>query len=47
MATILMELTILVLVPLEGVSLDLPMPLYEVFVLNLHKHLSKRGVKGR
>ena len=44
---ILMELIILVLVPSKGVSLDLPKPLYEVFVLDLHKYLGNRRVKRR
>ena len=44
---ILMELTILVLVPSKGVSLDLPRPLYEIFILNFHKYLGNKGVKRR
>ena len=47
MSMILMELTILVLVPSKGVSLDLPRPLYEVFILDLHKYLGSKRVKGR
>ena len=43
---IFVELTILVLAPSKG-SLDLPRPLYEVFILDLHKHLGNWGAKGR
>ena len=44
---VFVELTILVLVPSEGISLDLPRPLYKVFILDLNKHLGNKGVKGR
>ena len=44
---ILMELIKLVLIPSKGISLDLPMPLYEVFVLYVDKYLGNRQVKGR
>ena len=44
---ILMELTIVVLIPFKGVSLDLLKLLYEVFILDLHKYLGNMHVKGR
>ena len=44
---ILVELTILVLIPPEGVGLDLPKTLHKVFILDLHEHPGNRGIKRR
>ena len=44
---VFVKLTIFVLVPLEGVGFDFFRPFDKVFILNLHEHLSNRGVKGR
>ena len=44
---ILLELIILVLVLSKGISLDLLRPLYEILVLDFHKYLGNRHVKGR
>ena len=47
MSMILVELTILILIPLEGVGLDLFWPLHKVFILDLHEHLSYRGIEKK
>ena len=43
----IVELTILVLIPLEGIGLDFPRPLYKVFILDLHEYLGYRGDERR
>ncbi|GFZ12688.1 hypothetical protein Acr_23g0010730 [Actinidia rufa] len=43
----LLELIILVLIPLEGIGLDLSQPFHKVFILDLYEHLGYRGVKRR
>ena len=46
MVVVSMELTILVFVSLSRVSFDFFRPLNELFVLNLHEHLSDGSVEG-
>ena len=41
------ELVILVLVSLTGVGLDLPRPLYEFLVFNLHEYLGYGSIEKR
>ena len=47
MPMIIVEYTILVLIPPEGVGLDLPRPLHKFFILDLHEHLGDRGIERR
>ena len=47
MPMVLVKLTILILVSLEGVGLDFPWPFYEFFIFHLHEYLDDMSIKGR